>query len=157
MAQVSLKVCQPSGLMNNRASPRALLRPRDGFCSVGPRLFDQFFDGRILRLVHRSDLDVACSLPDALEQVMRVVEPGSEQESEGDIRLHGRDVTDAPERRIVNRVVDGVIVKELVRSMHRASRHLAQLSDYCPYFFRIVREKLFDRIRHRLSSLSKSC
>ncbi len=52
---------------------------------------------------------------------MRVVEPRSEQESEGDIRLHGRNVADTSKWRVAKGVVDSVIVKELVDSMHHFS------------------------------------
>ena len=83
---------------------------------------------------------------------MLVVEPGPEQESESDMRLHRRDVADTPERRIVKRVVNGVIVKELVRSRHRVSYRLAQLCAYPPYFIRIVRKKLFHNINQRQST-----
>jgi hypothetical protein len=97
---------------------------------------------------------MACSLADALEQVMSVVEPSPEQKSEGNMRLHGRDVEDTPERRIIKRVVDGVIVKELMRSMHRASCHLAQLYGHPSYFLRIVRKKLFYNVNQRRSTPS---
>lgn len=63
------------------------------------------------------------------------------------MRLHGRNVTDTSERRVVNRVVDGVIVKELVRFVHHACCYLAQLPDYPPDLFGIVGKKLLDRIR----------
>src|SRR5690348_4969499 len=149
MAEMSLKREPLDTMVSNCTLPRSLLDPWDGICSVGPSLPDQFFDRRVPCFLKRPDLDVARSLPDALEHVMLVVEPRSEQESNCHIRLHRRDVADTASRRIVKRVADGVIVKELVRSVHRASRQVAQLFDYCPYFFRIVRNKHFNGIRRR--------
>ena len=117
-----------------------------------PRCFYQFFEGGILCFFQRPDFDVARSLADASEQVMLVVEPRPEQEAKCDMVLHRRNVADTPERRIAKRVVDGVIVKELVRSRQRLSYHLAQLQAYPPYFIRIVRKKLFNNISQRQST-----
>src|SRR5712692_6475531 len=157
MTEMSLKRDPLGTIVSNCASPRALRCPWDKIYPMSPRLLDQFFNGRISCLLQRLDLEMPCSLTDALEQAMLVVEPSSEQKSEGNMRQHGRDVEDTPERRIIKRVVDGIIVKELVRSMHRASCHATQLFDHCPYFLRIVREKLCNGIRHRqFSSLSKA-
>ena len=60
--------------------------------------------------------------------------------------LHRRNVADTTKRRITEGVVDGVIVKKLVRSRHRAPCHLAQIVAYPPYFLRVARKKLFHNV-----------
>ena len=77
---------------------------------------------------------------------MLVVESRSEQESDCDIFLHRRNVADTTKRRIANGIVDGVIVKKLVRSRHRAPCHLAQIFTYLPYFLRVARKKFFHNV-----------
>ncbi len=125
-----------------------LLHPRDGIGTVVPRCFDQVFEGRISRVFQSPDVDVASSLAGASEQAMLVVELRTEKQPKSDMSLCGRNVTDPVKRRIAERIVDGVVIEELVRSRYRSSCHVAQLSAYFPYFFRIVRKKLFDEIRH---------
>ncbi len=62
--------------------PHQPLHSCDGIGPVGPRGLDQLFEGRILSVFQRSDLDVARSLADALEQVVWVIELSAEKEPE---------------------------------------------------------------------------
>src|SRR2546425_8127613 len=81
--------------------------------------------------------------------MMLVIELRPEQESERDILVHRRNVTDTPQWRIVKRIVDSVVIEELVSSRHRLSCHLAQLCAYPPRILRIVRKKYFHNVGHR--------
>jgi len=56
---------------------------------------------------------------------MLVVEVRSEQESKRNLVLSGRNVADAFEGGIAERIVDGVIVEKLIGSRHCASCHVA--------------------------------
>ncbi len=123
-----------------------------GIGSMCPCCLDQFFEGWIPSLLQRPHLDVTRSLANSLKQVVLIVKSRAEQESKSDVRLHRRNVADPPERRVVKRVADCVIVKELVRSRHRLSCHLAQLYAYPSYLIRIVRKKLSHNINQRQPS-----
>jgi hypothetical protein len=98
---------------------------------------------------------VACSLADALEQVMLVVEVRSEQESKRNLVLSRGNIANAVKRRIAKRVVDCVVVEELVGTMHGASYDMAQLPTYHPYLIGIVGKKLFYNISHTQSFSSR--
>ncbi len=83
---------------------------------------------------------------------MLVVEVRSEQESKRNLVLCRRNVADAFEGGIAERIVDCVIVEKLIRSRHCASCHVAQLFGYLSYLIRIGRKKLFYDVNHRRST-----
>ncbi len=83
---------------------------------------------------------------------MWIIELSAEKKSESYALPQWPDVTDAVNGRVGKRVVDGIIVKEFLRSPHRAFSHAPQISTYCPYFFWIVRKKPFHEVSQRPSS-----
>ena len=92
---------------------------------------------------------MACSLAVALERVILIVELRSEQESNRNLALSRRNIADAIKRRVAKRVVDSVVIEELVCSWHCASCYVAQFRGYLSYLVGIVRKELFYNISQR--------